>query len=105
MTNPLHTRALVRNRIHRMEQGNPAIDTADDDCPHPLRSLRYDGIQEMADGSHMASVTCTVPDCLRSFLIPIREDEQARLQNGGSRQHGGTDSVVSIPHDGREATP
>lgn len=73
-----------------------------DGCTHPLRSLRFDGIQEMADGGFMASVTCTKPDCSGSFLLPIREDEHARLLNGGSRHDGpgSSDEVRMVPHDG-----
>lgn len=65
------------------------------DCDHPMRALRFDGVQEGAPGTPpMAWVTCTLPACRGSFLIPVREDvaheageDSADVLHGGPLGH------------------
>jgi hypothetical protein len=94
--------ASARSRHLRLlhEAGIPVL-APGQDCDHPVGFLRFDGLQETR-GEHalMAWVTCMVPDCFCSFLIPVRGDVTHHAgQDLPDSDHNGGPLAVDMAHD------
>lgn len=75
-------------------------------CPHPFRSLRFDGVQHgHPSGKPLAQVTCLANGCRTSMLIPVRDDVAAKVaremeeddfdSHGGALGRGSSEVVMN----------